>query len=224
MKALNIRRSIISLTSLLSHPTTTQKNPNSKLFSTHSNLKSTRVKPLMKWPLNYPPKQPTPLISPQPQNPTTPNYCPTTFTTLCDILSDPTIPPGPILENALDKAGIFEVNEPLFLQLFTHFDSSPKPLFTLYLWAEKKEWFKFSVTVFNAMLNALGKGREFDSAWNLILDRLSSTERSNLDTFAILIRRYARAGTGFIFRESYIKMLKNSINELTAPQFKSSLG
>nr|XP_016479947.1 PREDICTED: pentatricopeptide repeat-containing protein At5g11310, mitochondrial-like [Nicotiana tabacum] len=200
MKALNIRRSIISLTSLLSHLTTTQKNPNSKLFSTHSKLKSTRVKPLMKWPLpppelHHPPKQPTtPLNSPQPQNLTTPNYCPTTFTTLCDLLSDPTIPPGPILENALDKAGIFEVNEPLFLQLFTHFDSSPKPLFTLYLWAEKKEWFKFSVTVFNAMVNALGKGREFDSAWNLILDRLSSIERPNVDTFAIMIRRYARAG------------------------------
>ncbi|KAH0658885.1 hypothetical protein KY285_027432 [Solanum tuberosum] len=197
MKALNsahIRHSIISLTSLLSHLTT--KNPTSKLFSTQSWLKSTRGKPLMKLPkLNHPPKQPIPLFSPPPstQQPETPNYCPTDFTTLCEILRDPIIPAGPVLENALDRAGV-EVNECMFLQLFNHFDSSPKPLFTLYLWAEKKEWFKFSLPVFNAVVNALGKEREFDSAWNLILDRLNSAERPNLDTFAIMIRRYARAG------------------------------
>lgn len=145
--------------------------------------------------LNHPPKQPIPLFSPPPstQQPETPNYCPTDFTTLCEILRDPIIPAGPVLENALDRAGV-EVNECMFLQLFNHFDSSPKPLFTLYLWAEKKEWFKFSLPVFNAVVNALGKEREFDSAWNLILDRLNSAERPNLDTFAIMIRRYARAG------------------------------
>lgn len=150
----------------------------------------------MKWPkLNHPPKQPIPLFSPpsSTHQPQTPNYSPSHFTTLCEILRDPTIPPGPILENALDGAGV-EVNECLFLELFNHFDSSPKPLFTLYQWAQKKEWFRFSLPVFTAVVNALGKEREFDSAWSLILDRLDSTEKPDLDTFAIMIRRYVRAG------------------------------
>ncbi|CAN4099868.1 unnamed protein product [Withania somnifera] len=169
MKAFNSRRrSIISLITSTQSPT--------------CNLFSTLPKPLTKCP-----KLPTP------HQPQTLHYSPTTFTTLSEILRDPTIPPGPILENALDKSQV-EVNESLFLQLFTHFDSSPKPLFTLYLWAQKKLWFQFSILVFNAMVNALGKEREFDSAWNLILDRLNFTERPNLDTFAIMIRRYARAG------------------------------
>lgn len=79
----------------------------------------------------------------------------------------------------------------LLLEFFTHFDSSPKPLFTLFLWAEKQPGYEFSVDVFNSMVNVLGKAREFDSLWSLILERINAGEKLNLDTFAILIRRYA---------------------------------
>lgn len=82
----------------------------------------------------------------------------------------------------------------LLLEFFTHFDSSPKPLFTLFLWAEKQPGYEFSVDVFNSMVNVLGKAREFDSLWSLILERINAGEKLNLDTFAILIRRYARTG------------------------------
>ncbi|KAK3006293.1 hypothetical protein RJ639_015595 [Escallonia herrerae] len=44
------------------------------------------------------------------------------------------------------------------------------------------------------MINALGKTREFDLAWLLILERINSDQGPNEFTFAILIRRYARAG------------------------------
>lgn len=80
------------------------------------------------------------------------------------------------------------------LEIFNHLDSSPKPLFTLFRWAEKQPGFEFSVAVFNAMVNSLGKAREFDSAWSLILHHIKASKSPNLDTFAIMIRRYARAG------------------------------
>lgn len=50
--------------------------------------------------------------------------------------------------------------------------------------------------VFNAMVDSLGKAREFDSAWSIILDQITGdlSERPNFDTYVIMIRRYARAG------------------------------
>lgn len=46
------------------------------------------------------------------------------------------------------------------------------------------------------MVNVLGKAREFESAWSLILDRSNknASEGPDLDTFAVMIRRYGRAG------------------------------
>lgn len=44
----------------------------------------------------------------------------------------------------------------------------------------------------------LGKSKKFDSAWSLVLDRIGGDEKPPAfvsgDTFAIMIRRYARAG------------------------------
>lgn len=117
----------------------------------------------------------------------------TDFTTLRDILSNPRIEPGQELEDVLNQTGI-QPNEALVLEIFNQLDSSPKPLFTLFLWTEKQPGFGFSVAVFNAMVNALGMAREFDRAWDLILERLNGNERPNIDSFVIMIRRYARAG------------------------------
>lgn len=68
----------------------------------------------------------------------------------------------------------------------------------LFLWAEKKPGFKPSAALFDSMVNILGKAREFEDAWTLILDRIGDgNEGSTLvsvNTFVILIRRYARAG------------------------------
>ena len=84
----------------------------------------------------------------------------------------------------------------MLLQIFNHFDSSPKPLYIFYLWAEKQPGFKFSLAVFNALINLLGKAREFNRAWALIHDKINaSEERPNFDSFVIMIRRFARAGS-----------------------------
>lgn len=100
------------------------------------------------------------------------------------------------METALEQTEIQpELN--LIRALFDHFDSSPKLVQTVFLWAEKKPGFQSSHTLFNSVINGLGKAKEFDTAWCLILDRIGGEKGPGLvsnDTFAILIRRYTRAG------------------------------
>lgn len=82
--------------------------------------------------------------------------------------------------------------------MFDHFDSSPKLLHGLFLWAEKQPGFRSSAKLFGSVVNVLAKSREFDSAWSLILNRVGGDEEPGLvsaDTFVIMIRRYTRAGT-----------------------------
>ncbi|KAF5743282.1 hypothetical protein HS088_TW09G01348 [Tripterygium wilfordii] len=162
--------------------------------------------PLIKWPQPSnglpwappPPPPAAPLTSPEQSlssNPS-PSYQKHDFTTLCSLLKDPSLLAGPTLESALDSTGI-EPASALLEAVFDYFDSSPKSLHTLFQWALKQPGFQSSPALFNLMINLLGKMREFDSAWSLVLDRIGTNEGLELvscDTFVIMIRRYSRAG------------------------------
>ncbi|KAF5195862.1 Pentatricopeptide repeat-containing protein [Thalictrum thalictroides] len=106
------------------------------------------------------------------------------------------------LESALNQTGIKPVPA-LLLTIFNHFDSSPKPLFSLFQWAMKQPSYCSNAPVLNLMIDLLGKCREFDSAWLLLLDHFKKNDDNGVhsivsgDTLAILIRRYARAGMPF---------------------------
>ncbi|KAK0570755.1 hypothetical protein LWI29_005934 [Acer saccharum] len=159
---------------------------------------------LIKWP-----PQPTPLppppqslqLPPCTQPDPNPNpahgFSQTDFSTICNLLRNPSVSSGSILESALDRTGI-EPDTGLVQAVFEHFDSSPKLLHTLFLWAESKPGFESSSKLFNSAINALAKAREFDSAWCLVLDKIGGGDQRpdfvSKDTIAILIRRYTRAG------------------------------
>ncbi|KAK4787089.1 hypothetical protein SAY86_010922 [Trapa natans] len=169
--------------------------------------------PLIKWP-SPPPQSLTPLSPPISTSPMEqdsgihPTSSPDAFKAIADLLADPAIYPGPTLESALDGTGI-EPDSDLLVSIFRHFDSSPKLLHSLFLWAEKRPCFSVSPVLFNSVINMLAKSREFESAWSMILDRLSGDEGSEMvsvDTLAILIRRYARVG----LTEPAIRTFENS--------------
>ncbi|KAG6391283.1 hypothetical protein SASPL_149036 [Salvia splendens] len=151
--------------------------------------------PLHKRNPQHPPSQPPPL---------NPNADDPTSACISEILQSPALQPGPDLEAALNAAKINPTPAHL-LGIFKKFDSSPKPLFTLFNWARKRPDYRFSVDVFNAMVDSLSKAREFDSAWCIILDQIKGdpNERPNLDTYVIMIRRYARAGLPFAAIRTY---------------------
>ncbi|GMI89177.1 suppressor of the ABAR overexpressor 1 [Hibiscus trionum] len=128
----------------------------------------------------------------------TPAFSQNNVSIISNLLRDPTITSSSSLRSALEKSGVDP--DPALLQaMFQHFDSSPRLLHGLFLWAEKKPGFESSATLFDSMVNILGKARNFEDAWSLVLDRIGDDGRegSNLvsvNTFVILIRRYARAG------------------------------
>ncbi|XP_051151549.1 pentatricopeptide repeat-containing protein At5g11310, mitochondrial isoform X2 [Andrographis paniculata] len=124
---------------------------------------------------------------------------------ISELLRDPELRPGRDLEEALTAARI-NPSPNLLLEVFEHFDSTPQPLFTLFNWAQKHPDYPFSIAVFNAMVNSLGRAREFDSAWCLILDLIGGdpSKRPDSDTFIIMIRRYARADS--LCKEGHVKI------------------
>ncbi|CAI9094424.1 OLC1v1030164C1 [Oldenlandia corymbosa var. corymbosa] len=192
------RRRIGALTTVLRHHSTSATKA---LFSTKSPLKTTGEPPRQQPPVKAKPQSIQPNLTRrssypvprQSQNPKTPNFDrPLDFNKLRDILVDSEVQPGPDLENALTQSGIVPTPD-LLLQMFNHFDCSPKPLYSLFLWAEKQTGYKFSVAVFNGAINALGKAREFGRAWDLIQNKMLGSDKPDMDTFAIMIRRYTRA-------------------------------
>ncbi|XP_052210560.1 pentatricopeptide repeat-containing protein At5g11310, mitochondrial [Diospyros lotus] len=160
------------------------------------------------------------LLSQNPNpNPKTPNLDSGDFTTISDLLANPSFPSGPVLQAALDRTGI-EPDPSLLQRIFDHSGSSPKALLSLFFWAERRPGYRSSVAIFNAMVKVLARARQFEPARWLILDRLKKPiEGPDLSTFAILIRRYARAGMSLPAIKTFefacsLELIKNSNLEL----------
>ncbi|MBA0693660.1 hypothetical protein Goari_004019 [Gossypium aridum] len=106
-----------------------------------------------------------------------------------------------IVSNFLKNSAISSLDSPLDqtgVDPDTSLISSPNLLHDLFLWAEKKPGLESSAALFDSMINILGKAREFEKAWNLVLDEIGDGKTVStlvsINTFVILIRRYARAG------------------------------
>ncbi|XP_057721062.1 pentatricopeptide repeat-containing protein At5g11310, mitochondrial-like [Arachis stenosperma] len=191
------------LSTLKQKPTPTFSFSFSLLHHRHrfsSSWLSLRGNPLIKWP-TLPTPQPPPNPNPKPQSsepqPLS-NFSPRDFSAIADIFADSSISPGSLLHAELDRSGI-EPGSELLLAVFDRFGSSPKLLHSLFLWAEKQPGFRPNSKLFDAVVNALAKSREFDSAWTLILHHIDDGNDEgealvSVATFGIMIRRYARAG------------------------------
>lgn len=180
-----------------SNPKPNLQFPTLRFLSSSSNQSWLSVpgKPIINWPYqpSAPPHPETTLIR-KPDH--IPSFSQNEFSTIGDLLRDPSISPGSSFHSALDQTGI-KPSPDMLQAVFDHFDSSPKLLHSLYLWAKKKPGFRSTVSLFNSMINVLAKSREFDSAWSLILEHVGKDEEPNLvsgDAFVIMVRRYARAG------------------------------
>ncbi|KAK7293613.1 hypothetical protein RJT34_16483 [Clitoria ternatea] len=159
--------------------------------------------PIIPWPSPSPITQSKPKPAPNPNLNTIPkpissdsNFSHHDFSVIANLFTNPSVSPGSVLHSELDLSGI-EPGSDLLLAVFEHFGSSPKLLHSLYLWAQNRPGFRPGPKLFDSMINVLAKSREFDSAWTLVLDHGHGDEGESLvsiGTFAILIRRYTRAG------------------------------
>uniref|UniRef100_A0A6P3YWN9 pentatricopeptide repeat-containing protein At5g11310, mitochondrial-like n=1 Tax=Ziziphus jujuba TaxID=326968 RepID=A0A6P3YWN9_ZIZJJ len=182
---------------LNSNPKPIFQFPTSRFLSASSNQSWLSVpgKPVINWP-HQPFTPPHPETTSIPKPDPIPSFSYNEFSIIGDLLRDPSISPGSSFHSVLDQTGI-EPGPDMLQAVFDHFDSSPKLLHSLFLWAKRKPRFQPTELLLSSMINVLAKSREFDSAWSLILEHVNKDEEPNLvsgDAFVIMIRRYARAG------------------------------
>ncbi|KAK8595737.1 hypothetical protein V6N13_000429 [Hibiscus sabdariffa] len=167
-----------------------------KLFFSDQSWLSKKENTLINWPSSSSSSSPSSTNTKACPVPT-PGFSQDKFSIISNLFKDTAITSGSSLESALDQTGV-DPDSGLVQAIFKHFDSSPKLLRDLFLWAEKKPGFESSAPLFDSMINVLGKAREFEDAWSLVLDRIGDGKKDSTlvsdNTFAILIRRYARAG------------------------------
>ncbi|KAJ0243287.1 Pentatricopeptide repeat-containing protein [Hirschfeldia incana] len=170
-------------------------NPNSPhhfLLHKFSSSRRSHPPPIPIQRLQSPPAPPDPTRNQL----TVPDFSQTDLATISNLLENQNVTPGSSLESALNETGI-EPSYHLVQSLFDRLSSSPTLLHSVFKWADSKPNFTLSPSLFNSVINAMCKARDFESAWSLIFNRARSNEGSGLvtaDTFTVLIRRYARAG------------------------------
>ncbi|KFK25398.1 hypothetical protein AALP_AA8G109500 [Arabis alpina] len=186
-----------------------------KLFSSHRSSPLIPVEPLIQ-------RLQSPTV---PDSTYTPPYQITDLSTISNLLENPNVNSGSSLVSALEKTGI-EPSIELVQALFDRLSSSPMLLHSVFKWVEMKPGFILSPSLFDSVVNALCKAREFEIAWSLVFDRVRINGGSDLvsaDTFVVLIRRYARAGMvqqairAFEFAKSYdteVKLLEVLLDAL----------
>ncbi|PNX61284.1 hypothetical protein L195_g052373, partial [Trifolium pratense] len=64
---------------------------------------------------------------------------------------------------------------------------------SFFRWAEKQKGFEHSTESFHALIEALGKIKQFKMIWNLVDDDMKQRKLLNGDTFSLIARRYVRA-------------------------------
>ncbi|CAL5399913.1 unnamed protein product [Camellia sinensis] len=108
---------------------------------------------------------------------------------LCKILSNHHTSSS--LESSLDRAGI-EVSPTLLVEVLKKLSNAGVLALSFFRWAEKQNGFKHTTESYNALIEALGKIKQFKMVWNLVSD-MKHKGLLTKDTFALISRRYARA-------------------------------
>ncbi|XP_050272246.1 pentatricopeptide repeat-containing protein At1g71060, mitochondrial-like [Quercus robur] len=95
------------------------------------------------------------------------------------------------IEAVLDGAKV-EVSPELVVEVLKKLSNAGSLALSFFQWAEKKQGFKYSNESYNALIEALGKIKQFKVVWNLVSDMKRKGLLSK-ETFALISRRYARA-------------------------------
>lgn len=109
--------------------------------------------------------------------------------TICKLLS--TLPKNSSIESALETCGV-EVTPILVLEVLKKLSNAGFLALGFFRWAEKQTGFKYTSESYNALVDSLGKIKQFKMIWVLV-SSMRSKGILTKDTFMLIIRRYARA-------------------------------
>ncbi|KAL5722116.1 hypothetical protein ACHQM5_005675 [Ranunculus cassubicifolius] len=109
---------------------------------------------------------------------------------LCKILSNHN---GDVsnIEKFLNCSGVSIVSPELVEGVLKKLSNSGALALSFFRWAEKKQGFKHSTECYNALVEALGKIKQFKLIWSLV-DEMKGKGLLTKDTFALIMRRYAK--------------------------------
>lgn len=97
------------------------------------------------------------------------------------------------MEGAMQLNGI-HVTPELACQVLLRLKNASKVALGFFVWAKEQAGYQHSVIAYNIMIDIVGKVRQFDVAWQLIIEMGQIFPQVCVKTFAILIRRYIAAG------------------------------
>lgn len=100
---------------------------------------------------------------------------------------------------------LVEVSPELVVEVLKKLSNAGILALSFFRWAEKQKGFKYSTESYNALIEALGKIRQFKMIWTLI-DEMKHKRLLTKDTFALVARRYARARKVKEAVETFVRM------------------
>lgn len=107
---------------------------------------------------------------------------------ICRVLSNH---PNSIIESSLNDLAI-HVSPQVVEEVLKKLSNAGILALLFFRWAEKRDGFKYTTESFHALIEALGKIKQFRLIWNLV-DTMKHAGLLTRETFTLITRRYARA-------------------------------
>lgn len=102
------------------------------------------------------------------------------------------LPKNSSIESTLERSGIEEITPILVLEVLKKLSNAGVLALGFFRWAENQKGFKYTTDSYNALIDSLGKIKQFKMIWVLI-DSMKIKGILTKYTFTLVIRRYARA-------------------------------
>ncbi|OVA00706.1 Pentatricopeptide repeat [Macleaya cordata] len=95
------------------------------------------------------------------------------------------------LEAALNESGI-RISADLVEDILKRFENGGMQAYRFFEWAQKQRNYTHSVRAYNIMIGSLAKIRQYQIMWDLV-NKMRGKGVLNVETFSIIMRKYARA-------------------------------
>ncbi|KAL8489521.1 hypothetical protein ACS0TY_025438 [Phlomoides rotata] len=95
------------------------------------------------------------------------------------------------LDTALDQSGI-RVSEEVVEKVLEKFENAGMLAHRFFEWAAKQRNYVHSVRAYHVMIESMAKIRQYEIMWDLV-NNMRSKGMLNIETFCIIMRKYARA-------------------------------
>ncbi|KAL8166131.1 hypothetical protein V2J09_007630 [Rumex salicifolius] len=91
----------------------------------------------------------------------------------------------------LDQSGV-RVDSQIVEEILKRFENAGMVAFWFFEWASKQRNYIHSIRAYHAMIGSLAKVRQYEIMWDLV-NAMKKKELLNIETFCIIMRKYARA-------------------------------